>query len=194
YRVHTLAASSDLDFDDYYAKAAQFNAHLERRFGWLYERLLRALADHLQCPVALEPRAARPGFHIKRPSEHMLIPEGNRHFDLQFSKIEWAEPDRIDFSSLLSFTLAIQLPQSGAGLHVWSITKTDFDGMDATTRAGLNLTDTVEYVPYHEGRLVCHSGLLLHTSAPSSNLRPDDVRLTLQCHALRRGDTYVFYW
>jgi hypothetical protein len=192
---HTLGAASYLDYNQYFERAALFNGHLEREFGWLYERLRQTLSDRLECRVAFEPRAARPGFHIFHPADDMTIPAGNRHFDLQFEKITWPDGDRLDFTTPVSYTLAIRLPHSGGGLNVWPLTKTEYDAMDADARHGFNLDQTIEFIPYQEGGLVCHSGFLLHTAAASrSTLRAEDRRLTLQGHALWREDTYLLYW
>jgi hypothetical protein len=194
-QFHTLGAASYLDYKQYFERAAAFNAHLERGFGWLYERLLQTLRDRLHRNVAFEPRAARPGFHIWRPDDDMTIKAGNRHFDVQFQRINWTNGDRLDFSNPLSFTAAIRLPHSGGGLNVWPLTKTEYETMDAAARSELDLNGTTEYIPYHEGNLVCHSGFLLHTAASSRTaLRPDDMRVTLQGHALWCEDTYLVYW
>ena len=121
----TLGAASYLDGeagpDRYLRRAAALNPLLDREFGWLYERLRSALADHLGAPTAFAREAARPGFHIffAHPAFHR--PLGRIHFDLQFENIDWAEADRVDVSRPVSFTLAIRLPATGAGLEVWEI-------------------------------------------------------------------------
>jgi hypothetical protein len=194
YKFYTLGAASYLDFSDYYAKAAAFNPELDKSFAWLYDYLRAALSDCLKRHIVFEPRAARPGFHIFPPNGDLQIPEGNRHFDMQYLRIDWTERQDLDFSDPISYTLAIRLPRSGGGLNIWSVTKKEFDGMDKTTRDAV-LDRTLQYVPYSIGHLVCHSGLLLHTTAPCiGQLQRDDVRLTLQGHALRCKDTYILYW
>ena len=192
---HTLGAATYLDYQSYFERAASFNPHLERSFGWLYERLLRTLSECLHCRVAFEPRAARPGFHIFRPSDDLTMPAGNRHFDAQFEEIAWDNAARFDFSTPVSYTLAIRLPHSGGGLDTWPLTKTEFEAMDAGARGRLDLDNTVEYIAYEEGCLVCHSGFLLHTAASARPpVRPDDTRLTLQGHGLWCDDMYLLYW
>lgn len=194
YTFYTLGVASYLDFQEYYAKAAVLNPDLEKSFAWLYDYLTAALSDCLKCRVAFEPRAARPGFHIFPPNRDLRIPEGNRHFDMQYLRIDWAERQDLDFLDPISYTLAIRLPRSGGGLNIWPVTKKQFDGMEKTTRDAV-LDRTLQYVPYSVGHLVCHSGLLLHTTGPcNGRLQRDDVRLTLQGHALRCKDTYMLYW
>jgi hypothetical protein len=192
---HTLGAASYLDYEHYFERAALFNPELEARFGWLYDRLLQTLREQLHCPVAFEPIAARPGFHIFRPNADLQMPAGNRHFDEQFQKIAWPEAARMDFSRPLSYTLSVRLPQAGGGLNLWPLMKADYDAMDEPTRRALDLASNVEYVPYEEGGLVCHSGFQLHTAAAArATPQPDDLRVTLQGHGLWCEDTWLLYW
>ena len=198
---YTLGAASYLDTaaaarGRYRKKAAAENPLLEREFGWLYDLLLRALEEHLQSKVAFEPDAARPGFHIFLSHESFRRPLGTVHFDLQFAGIEWPEDRELDRSQPVSYTLAIRLPRSGAGLRVWNFTKAEYDAMDPKPDLqSIGGEDSLEYVAYREGEMVCHSGMLLHQIAPAeADLQPDDMRVTLQGHALPGRDGYWLYW
>ena len=198
--AYTLGAASYLDSspgrrDAYYAKADALNPLLKREFGWLYERLLEALGEHLRAGAAFEPRAARPGFHIFLAHEAFKRPLGKIHFDLQFAGLEWPDDGDMDFSRPVSFTLAIRLPQAGSGLRTWDIGKAEYDAMDPAARGRIGQDRIPEYVPYREGTMVCHSGMLLHQIAPASgDVRPDDMRVTLQGHALPGPRGYGIYW
>ena len=197
---YTLGAASYLDSgagkrDAYYEKAATLNPLLEREFDWLYERLSRALRDLLGAPVAFEPRAARPGFHIFLPHAAFRRPAARIHFDLQYEDLDWTGHDAMDFSRPFSYTLAVRLPRSGAGLLTWDIDKAEYDAMDAAARQRLGEERPPRYVAYREGELICHSGLLLHQIAPARpGMRADDARLTLQGHALPGREGYWLYW
>ena len=197
---YTLGAASYLDSgagrrDAYYEKAAALNPVLERGFGWLYERLLAALGRHLGAEVAFQPRAARPGFHVFLAHEGFKHPLGRVHFDLQYLDLEWADVDRMDFSQPVSCTLAVRLPRSGAGLRTWGIGKAEYDAMEPAARDAIGRERAHAYVPYREGVMVCHSGMLLHQIAPAGpDLHPDDMRVTLQGHALPGRDGYRLYW
>ena len=196
---YTLGAASYLDSgatarDRYYHKAAVLNPLLESEFGWLYDRLLRALSDQIGAPVRFEPRAARPGFHIFFAHEAFKRPLSRIHFDLQYQDIDWSGHSGIDFSNPLSYTVAVRLPRSGAGLMTWSIEKSEYDAMGAAAQASLD-EERARYVPYREGEMIYHSGLMLHRIAPARpGMRPDDVRLTMQGHALRGRECYWLYW
>ena len=196
---YTLGAASYLDSGPgrsgaYYAKAAALNPLLEREFGWLYERLLAALVEHLETAAAFAPRAARPGFHVFLAHEAFRRPLGRIHLDRQFMGLDWPDDGEIDFSRPVSYTLAIRLPASGAGLRTWEIDAAEFDAMDPAARERIGREMAPEYVPYEEGTMVCHSGMLLHQIAPAADLRPDDMRVTLQGHALPGRDGYLLYW
>ena len=197
---YTLGAASYLDSgadarERYYRKAASLNPLLEREFGWLYDLLLNALGEWFGAAASFVPDAARPGFHIFLAHDAFRLPLSKIHFDVQYENIDWSGCEAIDFSRPLSFTLAIRLPRSGAGLITWSVAKPDYDAMDATARARLDEACAPRYEAYREGEMVFHSGLLLHRIAPArSGLRPDDMRLTLQGHALRGREGYWLYW
>lgn len=194
---YTLGAASYLDTEarGYREKAAALNPLLERDFGWLYERLLQALGDHLQADVAFEPGAARPGFHVFLAHEAFRRPLGTVHFDLQYAGIEWSDDRQLDFTRPVSYTLAIRLPAAGSGLHVWNVTKAECDAAGLTDLERIGRETEPDHVAYREGGMVCHSGTLLHRIAPAgAAMQPDDMRVTLQGHALRGRDRYWLYW
>ena len=199
--AYTLGAASYLDSGPrasqravYRARAKALNPLLEREFGWLYERLLKALRKHLRAEVAFAPRAALPGFHIFLANPVFRRPLGRIHFDLQFEGIDWSDDD-MDFSRPVSYTLAIRLPQSGAGLQTWEIGKAEYDALSPEASERIADGATPGYVPYREGVMVCHSGMLLHRIAPAlGRLRADDMRVTLQGHALPGRNGYRLYW
>ena len=198
---YTLGAASYLDSsagarERYYSKAAARNPLLEREFGWLYGRLLKALGEWLGAPARFVPDAARPGFHIFLAHEiFRRRPLSKFHFDIQYENLDWSGRGGIDFSRPLSFTLAVRLPRSGAGLTTSNIAKADYDAMDAAARARLHEECPPRYEAYREGEMACHSGLLLHRIARArGRLHPGDMRLTLQGHALPGREGYWLYW
>ena len=197
---YTLGAASYLDSgpdarEAYYRKAAALNPVLEAEFGWLYDRLRQSLAEVLEAPVAFEPRAARPGFHIFLAHPAFRQPLSRIHFDLQYLDLDWSGREGMDFSKPFSYTLTVRLPEAGAGLMTWDIAKAEYDALDEEARGRLGAEREPRYVPYREGELIHHSGLLLHRIAPARpGMRPDDARVTLQGHALPGRDGYWLYW
>lgn len=194
---YTFGAASYLDAENdpdlYYRRAAALNPVLEREFGWLHDRVLEALSGHLDAPATFEPRAGRPGFHVFLAHEAFKRPLGRIHFDLQYEGLEW--DGARDFSRPVSFTLAVKLPHAGAGLQTWDIAKADYDALAPDERERFRLDAEPDYVAYRAGAMLCHSGLLLHRIAPvQEDMRPNDMRVTLQGHALPGADGYRVYW
>ena len=195
----TLGAASYLDAepsrDAYYEKAQAMNPLLDREFGWLYERILEAIARHLGTGARLEPRAARPGFHVFLPHAAFARPLGKVHFDLQYMHIDWPDGEDMDVDHPVSYTIAIRLPRAGSGLCTWNVTKARYDAMTPKERDRIGDEYPFEYIPYKTGKMLVHSGMVLHRIAPARGpMRESDMRVTLQGHALRGCDGYRLYW
>lgn len=199
FPFYTLGAASYLDAgfprEGYYRTAADLNPLLEREFGWLHRRVLAAVGEHVGVPAAFAPRAALPGFHVFLAHEAFRRPLGRIHFDLQFRDLEWDRELEVDFTRPVSFTLAVRLPAAGAGLRTWNLSKAEFDALGPEAPETVDREHPAGYVAYRAGELVCHSGLLLHQIAPATDaMRPDDMRVTLQGHALLGSGTCWVYW
>ena len=50
------------------------------------------------------------------------------------------------------------------------------------------------YCPYQEGKIVIHNGFNLHQIAILDDYQKDDVRITLQGHAIRFDKVWKVYW
>jgi len=188
----TLGAASYLDSAEIYRRrAAELNPVLEENFADLYKKIYAALRAYLEADVTFEPGTARPGFHLFHSHPMFQLPIASIHFDLQHHEIAWVNSGGLDFDRTISFTLALELPQTGGGLHIWE---------GSHQRVGedpMLLAQCLErvYVPYEVGSMLVHSGKLLHQIAPGVDLRPVDRRITLQGHgvALREGGYRVFW-
>jgi len=197
---HTLGTASYLDASNgraaaYLSLAAETNPLLRESFAWLYERLVFRLGEVLGGEYVYDARLAMPGFHVFRGHPQFAKPMASIHFDLQYQELDWSEYSNPRPDSQLSLTLTIKLPHKGAGLRVWEI---DFreTGMDKDKmKALLEGNRKAAYVPYAEGNLVIHSGHQLHQIAPMKEPREQDLRLTLQAHAMPIDDgKHVLYW
>ena len=73
----TLGVASCIDscprVDSYYALVMRENPILRENFAWLYERVIDALANHLDGPISREHDRALPGFHL-----YLIRPSKNR--------------------------------------------------------------------------------------------------------------------
>jgi hypothetical protein len=179
---------------DYYRVARFSNAFLLQRFGWLLGRVRDALQAFLGAPAHFDPRLAAPGFHIFTAPALPRSGEASIHFDLQYQLIDWHDGlPAPDLSAPVSFTLPIRLPQGGGGLNGWDISYAE--GLLAgVSGPKLAMRKPKTFFPYEPGVLAIHSGHALHQIAGVAEVLPDDQRISLQGHGVRRGDAWTLYW
>jgi hypothetical protein len=135
-----------------------------------------------------------PGFHIFLDPA-LSCAGSSKHFDLEHQLIDWDSYEAVDEAKKLSLTLAIRVPDSGAGLWLWDINYLDLQELDpAAVRALCERNSSGTLHPYTPGRLVVHSGYQLHQIGTSPEFQPSQERLTFQAHAQRVRDGYVLYW
>ena len=195
---YTLGAASYLDHslqhEEVYTQAAQkYNPILSSHFPLLYERLTERLAEILGKPVAYAEGMALPGFHIFLSNIAFEYPMGSTHFDVQHQKFKW-KYDNVDLDHPISFTCAIALPKSGAGLNYWKISREEAKDLSETQLEALKRSREQFYFPYTLGSLILHQEQFLHQIAPSKSLHPDDQRITLQGHGILCDDIMRLYW
>jgi hypothetical protein len=139
---------------------------------------------------------ALPGFHVWLAPAVFTKPKAPIHFDMQYRAMEW--PPGADLSRLISFTLPLRLPGAGGGLNVWEATYEEFrEALDKGWIDGasdLQRFHPRQHVAYTVGRLVMHSGHILHQVAPCARVEPDDERLTLQGHGVWCSGRWSLYW
>lgn len=194
---YTLGLASPYDVlndkQGYYNNVKYYNSILRDRFGWLYERLADSLSNHLQTSTSYPDRLALPGFHIFLPHKAFEQPMGAVHCDKSYM-FHWQPSAGIDFNNPISFTLAIALPKFGAGMSVWNLPYKDAKGLNHSEIEQLALDKKKRFHPYKVGRLVLHSGHMVHQIAPGKNLQLDDARITLQGHGLLCWGTWQLHW
>jgi hypothetical protein len=146
------------------------NKVLQKNFGQLAAVVKDYLQNKLGQPVVY--KYAYPGFHIFDCDGIFRFPVSSVHKDLQY---RWL-PDRklLDTSKTLSFTLCIQLPESGGGMYIFENDK----------------KNKIEYSP---GYIVCHNGHTTHMISPSHG---DLHRITLQGHCVfdTKSCLWHIYW
>lgn len=197
---YTFGAASYLDeAEAYERRAGELNPLLLARFAPLYACLRERLAQTLDAPVELAEGKAVPGFHVWGVPGIPTGAHASLHFDLQYQRLRWPAELRAGPVRALSFTLPLRLPRAGGGLSLWDVTH---DRVAAfCVRAGFRgtLEDMLplfeeRHEAYAPGELVVHSGHVLHRIAPVPRVEPDDLRLTLQGHALWLGGAWQLYW
>ncbi|MCP5157272.1 MAG: hypothetical protein H6983_24050 [Ectothiorhodospiraceae bacterium] len=195
---YTLGAASYIDARagerPYRALARLHNPWLRQAFGWLYRRVGAVLAARLGAPVQVTEQAAVPGFHVYQACPAFETPVASIHCDRQYALIGWDDGPAPDLAHPLSFTLPVSVPRSGAGLDVWDLPLAAVEGLGHEAFSRLVGERRPARHAYALGELVVHDGHLVHRAAPSTDLQPDDERVTLQGHGLRRGTTWEIYW
>lgn len=211
---YTLGSVTYIDglanLPEYYRYARDMNPILKDFFGWLYDIVLNKLDEEIG-PCELIDELAHPGFHIfghppgKGPSPYtymvMQKPLATIHYDLQHEKhIEiWKQYKDHDLENPLTFTLALELPQNGAGLNTWeepSVSKYD-PNSDFTN--GMRKLEYKDYGPptvvqYEVGKMFYFIGSLLHQIAPSYKPLASDRRITLQGHGIKCDGVWKIYF
>ena len=127
----TLGATLYMDASDngwsYYEKHKEItNRVLDKKFDWVYQKLIEALTPHVgEC--SLESDLARPGFHIYQfddapdPRKHhrCLHMDGQFFYALKFLKEKYGKV--IDIKEPLSFTFTITRPSRGSAIGFWGL-------------------------------------------------------------------------
>lgn len=194
----TLGAASYIDsrprVDSYYEHVMRENPILRENFAWLYERVIDALANHLDGPISLEHDQALPGFHLYLSHTAFEKPIAEIHFDRQQHRLRWSEPDQVEWSNPFSFTLPIALPDTGGGLYTWDVEWNEVASIHGEERKRILKQAKRGCHQYRLGELVVHSGNLLHQVMPGVRLSDSDERFTLQGHALYYSGAWRLYW
>lgn len=194
------------DRQDYYAKVAAVNETLAEHFGWLYQKLVRALTGILNAPVQFEQRFSRPGFLIQLVGQDPRCWEvsGGPHWDWDFLLLDWkpALPSELDIEKSMSFTIPIRLPKAGGGLLVWEdiqaadtiqLARAESISIEEATSQLVGRQQPIRY-DYQAGNIIYHPGGTVHGILSSSTTEASDERITLQAYALFHQATWnVFF-
>jgi hypothetical protein len=171
--MYTLGAATYLDPEpDYSRLAAGCNPILQQAFADLYARLAAHVEASCGRPAVYDPALALPGFHIFLLGPEQAGKRGRAHYDLPHLQRRWGGPIGDPFS----LTLAVRLPRAGGGLNWWE-------------------GEAQHYLPYATGHIYRIGADVRHQIANEVSLLPGDARVTLQTHAVLRGDgRYVLYF
>ena len=132
--------------------------------------MINYLSYFLREPVVMAYDLARPGFHIFPSHEKFLNIGGIWHKDHPHTLLGMED---IDAST---FTIPIKIPESGAGI----------DWVDEF--------DIIYYLPYKEKELIWHTGKISHRISAFNEYKPDEYRITLQGHLVRRNGQMEVFW
>ncbi len=165
---------------------------LTEAFGDVYERVRVALEGALGETVQYHTRLALPGFHIFLANPAFENPVCSVHIDQPYKNLDWRAYEEVDPTRTISFTMAVSIPRSGAGLNMWP----GVDLAASPDKSARELTAGIEPVfhPYAPGRMVIHHGHTVHQIAPFKVLDEGDERITLQGHAIYSPHGWLAYF
>lgn len=193
---YTLGAASYIDgylLPKYLDLARKFNNTLREEFAWMYRKLFEALEIQLQGPILYAERFAVPGFHVLLSHRAFEMNFASFHFDLQYDFL-YRNYQGADLSRPFSFTLAIALPISGAGMTMCDLQRSEVKDLPMAEVRQISMKRKHSIVSYKVGTMVVHSGHHFHKLSPMSNLQPTDERITLQGHAICCDGNWQIYW
>lgn len=167
---------------------------LWQNFSWLYQKLADTLASQLSAPICYPEHLALPGFHIFLAHKYFEQLNPPIHRDLQYRMHQWETTKATDYTETISFTLAIKLPQAGAGMNIWDLHHDEVDLMSPAEIESLVQSQKKYFFSYELGKLVLHSGHFIHQIASAKNIQKDDERITLQGHGFLTQGTWNLYW
>lgn len=210
---YTLGAVSYLDGVEntyrYHKLREAYNPVLKKKFSGLYDIVLEKISEVLG-PAQLLDLVGHPGFHIwgYSPTEGRIEQSfidgykspflGSLHVDIQYLPHMpiWNTYNSMDLKNTLSFTLALEMPESGSGLNVWRyLTGDDIDKwnyLDCNER--LKTLDPPTYIPYKVGRMTYFIGHLIHQIPATKELKQTDRRITLQGHGVKCDGIWYIYF
>ena len=164
YPFFTLGRCAYLDgkTDAYYNNLKEENEMMVHVFADLYTEIGIVLNSVFAEDIYLTTELRVPGFHIFPSDKKFLAISGKWHQDHPHVTLGL---DNIDS---YAFTLAVKLPKSGGGMDYFD----DFH--------------QAQHLAYNEKDLVIHNGQTIHRIAGMKEYTPNEYRITLQGHIVRR--------
>ena len=172
FPFYTLGRSAYLDgkTEKYKKDIIIDNFILDLNFNDLYKSVINYLSYFLREPVVMAYDLARPGFHIFPSDKKLLTIAGNWHTDYPHETLGLGDEDTS------TFTVPIKIPESGASID-W-----------------IDEFDIIYRLPYKEKELIWHSGKKVHRISSLNEYKPDEYRITLQGHLVRRNGQMEVFW
>lgn len=215
---YTLGATNYYDITanparPYEQLARKYNRFMREQFTELYQTLQQALRRYLNAEVEFLAEAALPGFHIF--AGHPAIVEdvsadvmhGSWFARRNFQAFP-GSPIHVDSAHLavglpamlhgaklptLSFTLALALPETGAGMKIWPLTAEDTVALDDAQVLQRLRETPVHTQHYRCGELFLHSGDFYHQARGLPSV-PGQYRITLQGHGAWWRERWQLFW
>ncbi|HZS35327.1 MAG TPA: hypothetical protein VFF06_00795 [Polyangia bacterium] len=165
--------------NEYFARAAQSDAAVQRLVPGMQEQVLALFARLLGGPVARRDGFCGPGVHVFPAGGLVAARGGDIHYDL-----EGLPPAHVAASApAFSLVVMLQPPESGGDLRVWPRRHPDEEHAPPDCAS--------ESIPYAAGDLVCIDSYRLHQIQPFSGARD---RISITAHAALDGDRWLVWF
>jgi len=196
--MSTLGTASYLDGYpklDYIKMSQSSNVFMKEHYQDLLDDVLVYFQE--RCPqstVKYKDNAALPGFHIFHCNKLFSMKVASVHKDLQFQRLTFSDDSEIDSDYTMSFTLSLELPESGAGLYTFD--SPDLGLLHYVIPPPLVHTFSKKTrIDYKVGWMVVHNGMTFHMIAPCKEDKYKK-RITLQGHGVyeKNENTWWLYW
>lgn len=209
---YTPETQEDDNLESYYHKIKRVtNPILDKNFRWIYDKIINFIEKEYgeKAVINDEANLGYPGFHIYYPIEGCeSIIDSPPHVDLQWSfHLNDLKSlfKNVSEETFMTFTLAIEIPSTGAGLYYWDcpeeIVNDYFACRDfyrhviikakkflekSTDRLGYEELLQPQFLDYKEGEMTLFKGFPLHqTGLFNKGWTSNDRRITMQGHGIK---------
>lgn len=211
----------DEGLESYYDKVKRTtNPILDKNFRWIYDKIVNLIEKEYGEKAVIDEEAnlGYPGFHIYYPIEGCeSIIDSPPHVDLQWSfhlnDLKSLFKD-VSEETFMTFTLAIEIPSTGAGLYYWDCPEEIINDYFAcrdfyrdviikakkfleksTDRKGYESLLKPKFLDYKEGEMTLFKGFPLHqTGLFNEGWTKDDRRITMQGHGVRCNGVWRIFF
>jgi hypothetical protein len=219
-KFSVLGAASYANSNEEYSNIIkQTNPILINNFKNLFDKIKNFLEQNLEKECFFDKNLSYPGFHIFYGNHaDALLPLTSLHIDTPYDLHKdylIKNYQKINFDFPFTFTLALKLPKSGAGLYYWDNKNWEMQNEEESydfyseiyekyiqifkdkipSREEYEINLEPKYIKYIEGNVICFKGNLLHQIAPFFNpIEKDEVRITLQGHGIECNNRWLIYF
>ncbi len=205
---YTLGYASYLDISSpmaetyYYDEAAKMNKLLLENFSDLYDMIPRVIERELGQVAVYHSGFALPGFHIYEADFFFTEPFAPYHYDLHHYLLDW-QGLNYNRQQTISLTLALDLPEAGAGLYFWpqyKFIEPELDQVNYEQQRkkmfDVDLSEQPRELYQHQvGSILLHTGMTYHQMAAMPEMNNGEARITLQGHAVLADDgVWRLFW
>jgi hypothetical protein len=185
------------NIESYFSKTKKLNPTLWNNFESIYIKIKIVFEELFGCKVLYPAyKLSLPGFHIFEIGRKECFYGGSPHFDLSFKNIPFIQDNTsTNYPEHYSFTIPLQLPNSGSGLNIWELELSEFTStMSEEDKLKICNEKNKSFIEYHLGEMVLFNGYNYHQIAAVNQIIRSDRRITMQGHLVKCNNNFLIYW